>query len=243
MDDTHTLMNISPQVGKGFNRNYWSRFEAFVKQLTRRKGAEVYVVTGPLYIPKRSDSGKGWAMQHPMIGTPPRMVAVPTHFFKVILLETPASGHQDRKTYACGAFVMPNYPIDASMPLEAFAVPLSALETISGQQFFPGLITEDTRLLLNNAAARIHQNGLAVLKAAGKSGVPLLTAGEGAPDTSSTPAVMDAGKLPSGGATPGGGFSHLCDSVQCKLPAEDFWLSSSNSKQTLEEAPSSPAEN
>ena len=48
---------------------------------------EVYIVTGPLYVPKASPDGKGYIMAHPMIGEPPRMVAVPTHFFKVVLAE------------------------------------------------------------------------------------------------------------------------------------------------------------
>ena len=63
--------NICPQVGKGFNRDYWARLEMFVKQLALKKGNEVYVVTGPLYVPKRTENGKGWVMQHPMIGEPP----------------------------------------------------------------------------------------------------------------------------------------------------------------------------
>ena len=48
---------------------------------------EVYIVTGPLYVPKPVPGGKGYVMAHPMIGEPPRMVAVPTHFFKVVLAE------------------------------------------------------------------------------------------------------------------------------------------------------------
>ena len=43
-------------MGKGFNRSYWSRFEKFVRDL----GAEwddVWVVTGPLYLPARNRLG------------------------------------------------------------------------------------------------------------------------------------------------------------------------------------------
>ena len=42
---------------------------------------DVYVVTGPLYLPTKTNSS--WTLMHPMIGHPPSMVAVPTHFFKV----------------------------------------------------------------------------------------------------------------------------------------------------------------
>ena len=57
MDDTFYLTNMSPQVGAGFNRNYWSRLEQFVRQLTTVY-ADVYVLTGPLWLPKRERDGK-----------------------------------------------------------------------------------------------------------------------------------------------------------------------------------------
>lgn len=34
MDETFYLSNISPQVGSGFNRDYWARLEAFIRSLT-----------------------------------------------------------------------------------------------------------------------------------------------------------------------------------------------------------------
>lgn len=53
-------------MGKGFNRDYWARFEKFVKDLTKRAD-EVLVVTGPLYMPAKDVSGT-WAMRHPLLG-------------------------------------------------------------------------------------------------------------------------------------------------------------------------------
>ncbi len=50
--------------------------------------------------------------------SPSRLVAVPTHFFKVIMAET-AGGD-----LAVAAFVMPNAPIPPDTRLEAFVVPL-----------------------------------------------------------------------------------------------------------------------
>ena len=58
-------------------------------------------------------------------------MAVPTHFFKVVLGEIKPQHGGAAKT-AVGAFVMPNTPIDADMPLLAYAVPLSALEEVAG---------------------------------------------------------------------------------------------------------------
>lgn len=61
----------NPQVGAGFNRDYWARFEKFVKD-TAKKSDGVYVVTGPLYLPTPeadpATGRPGWRMQYPMIG-------------------------------------------------------------------------------------------------------------------------------------------------------------------------------
>lgn len=53
MNESFLMTNISPQVGVGFNRSYWSRFEGFVRHLTSQYDG-VYVVTGPLFLPKVS---------------------------------------------------------------------------------------------------------------------------------------------------------------------------------------------
>ena len=118
MDDTFYLTNMSPQVGAGFNRNYWSRLEQFVRQLTTVY-ADVYVLTGPLWLPKRERDGKHYVQcvfrpparhhiprvlahvppcpcppsSYEVIGDPPN-VAVPTHFFKVILVENPGGANR-----------------------------------------------------------------------------------------------------------------------------------------------------
>jgi DNA/RNA non-specific endonuclease len=44
------------QVGAGFNRDYWARFEKLVKDVTRR-AADVYVVTGPVFAPALTPQG------------------------------------------------------------------------------------------------------------------------------------------------------------------------------------------
>lgn len=65
MDETFSLSNIAPQVGGGFNRDYWARFERFVQDTTKSFD-DVWVVTGPLYIPRPGPSG--WVLEHPMLG-------------------------------------------------------------------------------------------------------------------------------------------------------------------------------
>ena len=67
-----------------------------------------------------------------LVGEPPNFVAVPTHFFKVVLGECKSAEAGEDRT-ALGAFVMPNASIAPEMPLTAFSVPLQQLEALSGR--------------------------------------------------------------------------------------------------------------
>jgi endonuclease G len=159
MDSTFSLSNISPQVGDGFNRDYWAKLEQFVRDVVQEKsGRAAYVATGPLFLPAKNETAREeaqspndgdivrfkqpkptqWQMRHPVLGTPPAMMHVPTHFFKVVLVE------DDGARVACAAFVLPNAPIPNEIPLQRFVVPLTALEMVSGLEFFKrGLVSSD----------------------------------------------------------------------------------------------------
>lgn len=122
-------------------------------------GAAVFVATGPLWLPEREGAGK-YTMRYPMIGTPPALISVPTHFYKVILVE-PADleGKTDDEETSLGdsncavaAFVMPNRFIPEETPLTRFAVPISDLEVATGLTFFPKFMTERKRMQLDTAA-------------------------------------------------------------------------------------------
>ena len=65
-----------------------------------------------------------------MIGNPPN-VAVPSHFYKVIFAEDGRTG----ESVSLGAFVLPNAKIANEKPLEAFEVPVEAVERASGLEF------------------------------------------------------------------------------------------------------------
>lgn len=121
MDDTFALSNMCPQVGEGFNRDYWAHFEDFCRRLTGRYPS-VRIVTGPLYLPKKDADGK-WRVSYEVIGSPPS-VAVPTHFYKVIFAEDGKVGGN----VSLGAFVLPNAKISNDKPLQDFEVPLEAVE-------------------------------------------------------------------------------------------------------------------
>ena len=54
MDETFELINVSPQVGDGFNRDYWARLERFTRELSGKSGGDVLVATGPLFLPTKA---------------------------------------------------------------------------------------------------------------------------------------------------------------------------------------------
>lgn len=140
MDDTFALSNMCPQVGDGFNRDYWAHFEDFCRRLTHTYPS-VRVVTGPLYLPKRDPDGK-WRVSYEVIGQPPN-VAVPTHFYKVIFAEDGSIGGK----VALGAFVLPNAVIANTKPLTDFEVPIEAVERASGLMFAEKLGAERRKRL------------------------------------------------------------------------------------------------
>jgi endonuclease G len=141
MDATFALSNMCPQVGDGFNRDYWAHLESFCRSLTHRYPS-VRIVTGPLYLPKRDPDGK-YRVTYEVIGNPPN-VAVPTHFYKVIFAE---HGTRPTDRVALAAFVLPNARIPNDHRLADWEVPLEAVERASGLEFASQLDpTRRTRL-------------------------------------------------------------------------------------------------
>jgi endonuclease G, mitochondrial len=126
LEQTFYLSNISPQVGTGFNRDSWNRLERYVRKLTKSY-ANVYVCTGPLYLPRKEPNGKLY-IKYEVIGI--NNVAVPTHFFKVIVCES-FDGKLELES-----FVMPNEVIPDETPLENFRVPPESVERAAGLLFF-----------------------------------------------------------------------------------------------------------
>jgi endonuclease G len=149
MDATFALSNMCPQVGEGFNRDYWAHFEDFCRRLTQRYPS-VRVVTGPLYLPRKDPIDGKWKVTYEVIGSPPS-VAVPTHFYKVIFAEDGVVGGN----VALGAFVLPNAPIPNDKKLAEFEVPLEAIERASGLEFAGNLAEVRRRKLCAEIACDI----------------------------------------------------------------------------------------
>ncbi|KAI9861783.1 MAG: nuclease [Trichoglossum hirsutum] len=129
MDGTFFLTNMCPQVGDGFNRDYWAHFEDFCRRLTKTYPS-VRIVTGPLYLPRRDPADGKLRVSYEVIGDPPG-IAVPTHFYKVIFAEDGKTGG----SVSLGAFVLPNARIPNDKPLTDFEVPVEVIERASGLEF------------------------------------------------------------------------------------------------------------
>ncbi len=132
---------MCPQVGDGFNRDYWAHLEDFCRRLTNNYPS-VRIVTGPLYLPRKDPSDGKWRVSYEVIGQPPN-VAVPTHFYKVIFAEDGKTGGD----VSLAAFVLPNAPIHSDKPLTDFEVPIEAIERASGLEFASKLPLQRRRKL------------------------------------------------------------------------------------------------
>ncbi|XP_045890904.1 endonuclease G, mitochondrial [Micropterus dolomieu] len=130
MEDTFYLSNVAPQ-NPHLNQNAWNNLEKLCRSLTKRY-LNVYVCTGPLYLPRQEDDGKLY-VRYQVLGR--NHVAVPTHFFKVLILE-----QADGRGVELRSYVLPNEPIDEKVPLERFLVPIETIERASGLLFVPNIM-------------------------------------------------------------------------------------------------------
>jgi len=124
-----TMTNIVPQL-PGFNCGPWFDLECYIREKLVRENKSIYVASGPLFLPTVSDDDKTVKV-YDVLGD--GEVSVPTHFFKVVVIET-HDGQLELES-----FMMPNCtPEDGSEPkLEDYLTPLSIIEHNSGITFFP----------------------------------------------------------------------------------------------------------
>lgn len=121
MADTFFMTNMCPQCPQ-LNRGYWSVLEKHVRGLTKEH-SNVYVITGPLYLPYNESDGKRY-VKYQVIG--PNDVAVPTHFFKIITIED----WQGKK--ATKAYILANQEISSNTPLDHFQTTIQKVEKAAG---------------------------------------------------------------------------------------------------------------
>lgn len=118
LDQTFVLSNITPQT-PALNRGIWERLERYVRFRANRS-KNLWVVSGPLYLPLKARDSNLY-VTYRVLGD--NHVSVPTHYFKVFLVET----RDDQLVME--AFLMPNDPqVDGK--IDDFRVPINRLDTI-----------------------------------------------------------------------------------------------------------------
>ena len=81
-------------------------------------------------MPRIEQNGKLY-VRYEVIGK--QHVAVPTHFFKVILVERAPNN------FELESYLLPNVPIENSTPLNSFLIPLESIERAAGFLIFEKL--------------------------------------------------------------------------------------------------------
>ncbi|XP_020496451.1 endonuclease G, mitochondrial [Labrus bergylta] len=136
MEETFYLSNVAPQ-NPHLNQKTWNNLEKMCRSLTKHY-LNVYVCTGPLYLPRPEADGKLY-VRYQVLGQ--NHVAVPTHFFKVLILEQANGRGVELRSY-----VLPNEPVDEKIPLERFLVPIETIERASGLLFVPNIMKRTSNL-------------------------------------------------------------------------------------------------
>lgn len=121
-NDTYVLTNMSPQH-RELNRGIWKSLEdrCRKKALKTNEICNVHVYTGPLYSPRNDDPEH---VKYKIIG----QKAVPTHFFKVVIVEK-----EDGTVLELKCYKIPNEP--PSSDLSTYQVPIDDIERDSGLIF------------------------------------------------------------------------------------------------------------
>ncbi|RHY23891.1 hypothetical protein DYB32_009524, partial [Aphanomyces invadans] len=80
--------------------------------------------------PQRAADSDTYEVRYPVLGTPGNAIAVPTHFFKVVLVQKPSG------EYLAAGFILPNQSIPDQTNLTDFLRPIEYIESVSGLLFF-----------------------------------------------------------------------------------------------------------
>lgn len=136
MDESFLMTNMAPQYGV-LNQYTWAYLEAGIRQLVEATGGKATIHTGTLFVDAQ---GKPLPLDQ-VKRAGPKKLAVPTHFFKAVLLTLPDG---TRRSFA---YVVPNLSTlsrksaDAQTLLAQSRVSVAALERTLGPSvdLFPGL--------------------------------------------------------------------------------------------------------
>ena len=211
VNETFNLCNVSPQ-NHAMNASIWAKLERWTQKVAQenseQSNADTYVVTGPLWLPAKQSGEKLFDYHYNAIGTPPSLISVPTHLFKIVVA-IPREPSKNRKVIRFACFVVPNEEVDTKnkqqrRSLEDFLVPWSNLEAVTGLHFFPGL-TVDWKANANRLTNEI------MIKSSNRTKPLLLTDGSASSNTKGKD-----GKWGWGGKNTALELTHLCANGRCR---------------------------
>lgn len=136
LEECYELSNVAPQKAY-VNRGVWSKLEEYVYMELPTRSKNIYVVTGA-YVLGHSN------VRYDVIG--PSRVAVPTHFYKVILYEPKYPKYTSGAKMTMEAFIVPNFdrgPSTEESIIDDFRIDIErdlwTLEHSTGLTFFDKL--------------------------------------------------------------------------------------------------------
>lgn len=123
MSESFLLSNMAPQIGVGFNRHIWAYLEAAVRGWVEQRGT-LTIITGPVFA---VDDGQ---VSYRVIGN--NHVAVPTHFYKIIV------DAKNPSQLEALAFMLPNEKLSGRYYSE-FLTTIDEIERATGLNFLSAL--------------------------------------------------------------------------------------------------------
>ena len=140
MINTFMFTNMAPQIGTGFNRDFWRHFESRVKKWAKDR-KEIYVITGSIF--DRDNDGVRDDDDDPnkVVTEAGSEVAVPSHFFKIVMTDRP------NESVDTIAIILPHqvftFPTNAlrlrDQELENHIVTIRDVEDVTGINFNPDI--------------------------------------------------------------------------------------------------------
>uniref|UniRef100_T1J361 C2HC/C3H-type domain-containing protein n=1 Tax=Strigamia maritima TaxID=126957 RepID=T1J361_STRMM len=126
---------VAQRVGlHPYDGNLWDELRLYIQALLTQY-VHIYILTGTLYLPKRRSDGK-WTVKYKVF--PGSDIAIPTHFFKVLLCE-----HQNGKfRLECYRF---ENKVHKNLDLRQFIVKIEDLERETGFKIFKDVEVKQIR--------------------------------------------------------------------------------------------------
>ena len=155
MINTYMFTNMVPQPEK-FNRVIWARLEGYVRDWARLKGT-IYVVTGAVF--DRDDNDKRDKDSDAHLVDPRKRVAVPSHFYKIILFERPNTFIEALAIMLPNVNESPTGKARSDTYLNQHIVSINEIEKVTGIDFFRGLQDSKEVAVEKAKAERIWPRG------------------------------------------------------------------------------------